>query len=144
MLAAMPTAFTLLFVHIQRATRRHVPEYKNLQNHGCKNLQSDVVDICPNGFESSPGSVNTETTLRDRWLRYWGWIPGRGRDFSFSPQCPHRIWDPPSLLCYVNRCITEDKVTWTWNWQLTSNLILRWKPIFFIHKAISVTGREDP
>lgn len=35
------------------------------------------------------------------WSR--GSIPGGGKKFFFSPECPDRLWDPPSLL--FNGCL---------------------------------------
>jgi hypothetical protein len=46
-----------------------------------------------------PGSLSRYSDrLQDGRLRNRGYVSGRGRGFFASPQCPHRLWDPPSLL----------------------------------------------
>jgi hypothetical protein len=46
-------------------------------------------------FTSRDSSVGISTGFE---LGGRGWIPGRGKKFLFSSQCPDRLWGPPSLL----------------------------------------------
>jgi hypothetical protein len=50
-----------------------------------------------------------------------GSIPGKGKRFVSSPQCPDRLWGPPILLCYGYRGrFPGGKAAEVWSWPLAS------------------------
>jgi hypothetical protein len=49
-------------------------------------------------YLSGDSSVGIATTLRARRPRDWGSIPGTGKRFCLSPQCPDRLCGTPSLV----------------------------------------------
>jgi hypothetical protein len=72
---------------------------KSLGKHSLGRLRKRRDD----NIKTSQGTHSLELAcLSVQWLVYRledrGSIPGRGRDFFSSPQCPDWLWDPPSFL----------------------------------------------